>query len=195
MVRLGASMPCATPVPSPRPALTRDDWITAGQELLREGGSTAVKLRPLLVRLGVTSGSFYHHFDDFGAYLDALADHYGDEHLRATVAAIESVPAGQRLHLMRQLRDELAAPELDRAMRVWATSNARAARAVERLDHRLLQLVAEDLVALGFPESEAQLRALIIFAAGIGDPLMFRPWQTDASTRAAALDLLLEPPR
>lgn len=176
----------------PRPALSRDDWITAGQELLREGGITAVKLRPLLQRLGVTSGSFYHHFDDFSGYLTALADDYGERHLQTTVAAIESVAPGQRLHAMRQLGDELAAPQLDRAMRIWATSNERAARAVQRLDHRLLQLIEEDLIALGFDAEEAQLRAMVIFAAGIGEPLMFRPWATTVSTRAKALELLLE---
>lgn len=186
--------PAPASMSRPRPALSRTDWITAGQELLREGGITAVKLRPLLDRLGVTSGSFYHHFNDFAAYLDALADDYGDAHLRMTVAAIESVPPGQRLHRMRELGDALAAPQLDRAMRVWATSNERAARAVERLDHGMLRLVAEDLEALGFSPEDARIRAMVIFAAGIGEALMYRPWATDHGTRAQALDLLLARP-
>lgn len=177
----------------PRSALSRDDWLAAGQDLLREGGITAVKLRPLLDRLGVTSGSFYHHFADFRGYLDALADNYGEAHLQATVEAIEAVSPGQRLHVMRELGDAVEAPQLDRAMRIWATSNERAARAVRRLDHRMLQLVEEDLVALGFDVEEARLRALVIFAAGIGEPLMYRPWDTDVSSRAKALDLLLQP--
>jgi AcrR family transcriptional regulator len=178
----------------PRSALSRTDWITAGQDLMRAGGITEVKLRALVANLGVTSGSFYHHFVDFQGYLDALADDYGERHLEATVAAIEAVPSGQRLHMMREMGDAVAAPELDRAMRVWATSNARAAHAVERLDHALLGLILEDLLTLGFDPEEARLRAMVIFAAGIGEALIYRPWPAPSDERAKALELLLRLP-
>jgi len=54
--------------------LSATDWIQAGQELLRERGISAIKLAALTERLGVSTGSFYHHFADFEQYLGALAD-------------------------------------------------------------------------------------------------------------------------
>lgn len=177
----------------PRALLSRQDWIDAGQELLRKGGITSVKLSPLLGRLGVTSGSFYHHFSDFGAFLDALADDYGTVHLERISAAIESEDPSQRLREMRRLMEAWAAPDLDRAMRVWATSNERAAAAVRQLDGQLLTIIEASLKELGFSDDEARLRALLMFAAGAGRALIFPPWEDDPDAPRKALELLLTP--
>lgn len=177
----------------PRALLSRQDWIDAGQELLRKGGITSVKLSPLLGRLGVTSGSFYHHFADFGAFLDALADDYGTVHLERIAAAIESEDPSERIREMRRLMEAWAAPDLDRAMRVWATSNERAAQAVKRLDGQLLTILETSLIELGFSAEEARLRALVMFAAGAGRSLIFTPWDDDPDAPRQALELLLTP--
>lgn len=177
----------------PRSLLSRQDWIDAGQELLRQGGITSVKLSPLLERLGVTSGSFYHHFSDFGAFLDALADDYGTVHLERIVAAIESDDPSERIREMRRLMEAWATPDLDRAMRVWATSNERAATAVRQLDGQLLSVLEASLKELGFSDDEARLRALLMFAAGAGQALIFPPWEDDPDAPRKALELLLTP--
>ncbi|MFK7914108.1 MAG: TetR/AcrR family transcriptional regulator, partial [Pseudomonadales bacterium] len=62
-----------------RTGKTRQDWVHGGQRLLIKGGINAVKLRALTQQLGVSSGSFYHHFKNFDVYLTALADYYGTE--------------------------------------------------------------------------------------------------------------------
>ena len=54
--------------------LSRRDWILAGQEILREHGVSGVKLAQLTRRLNVSTGSFYHHFANFDAYLGATAE-------------------------------------------------------------------------------------------------------------------------
>lgn len=176
-----------------RALLSRQDWIDAGQELLRTGGITSVKLSPLLARLGVTSGSFYHHFSDFPAFLDALADDYGTVHLERVAAAIESTDPSMRVREMRRLMEAWAAPDLDRAMRVWATSNERAAVAVKRLDGRLLTILESSLIELGFAPDEARLRALLMFAAGAGRSMIYPPWENDPDAPRKALELLMTP--
>ena len=45
--------------------LGRNDWIASGQVILRKSGISAVKLSALTARLGVSIGSFYHHFTNF----------------------------------------------------------------------------------------------------------------------------------
>jgi AcrR family transcriptional regulator len=150
------------------------DWILAGQELLREGGIGAVKLTPLLARLEVTSGSFYHHFRDFPEYRQALADYYGGENVARVTAIVAQVedPA-ERLRTFRRLALEWDIGRLDSAMRVWATSDERARAAVARLDTEFLELIRASFRDLGFSAEQARIRALLAFAAGVGRPLVF----------------------
>jgi AcrR family transcriptional regulator len=175
----------------PRPALGRLDWILAGQQLLISGGLPAVKLAALTRELGVTSGSFYHHFADFRDYLDALADYYGGENIERVVEALEPIsdPA-ERLRLVFALREQWNIARLDSAMRVWASSDDRARTAVARLDDKLIEAVRAAFSELGYSYADARVRALLAFSAGVGQPFLFgRP--SSAEDAAAALELLI----
>ncbi|MFK7931643.1 MAG: TetR/AcrR family transcriptional regulator [Myxococcota bacterium] len=51
--------------------VTRDDWCVAALLALGEGGTSAVRVEPLARTLGVTKGSFYHHFKNRDALFEA----------------------------------------------------------------------------------------------------------------------------
>lgn len=55
---------------------TRDLLLTAGIELLREGGYEYVGTVALLERAGVPRGSFYHHFGSKRAFALAVAERW-----------------------------------------------------------------------------------------------------------------------
>jgi AcrR family transcriptional regulator len=179
---------------SPAPAtLSRQSWIQAGQELLIEGGISNVKLATLTHRLGVTSGSFYHHFTGFRDYLDALADVHGGENVERIMAAVTPMddPAG-RIRALRTLAEEWDVSRLDSAMRVWATTDDRARAAVARLDDHLIEIIRSAFDELGFSYEQGRVRALLAVAAGVGQPFLFgRPAHSDDA--ALALDILLDP--
>ena len=42
--------------------VTRREWLDAGLELLADEGAPAVTIERLTGKLGVTKGSYYHHF-------------------------------------------------------------------------------------------------------------------------------------
>lgn len=175
-----------------KPPLGRLDWIAAGQEALIADGITGVKLSRLTRRLGVTSGSFYHHFSDWQEFLDALADYYGNENVERIVLGIHGVedPA-ERIRLLRTLAEEWDAVRLDSAMRVWGTSNPRARAAVIKLDDYLIETIRGAFVELGFSHREARMRAMLAFAAGVGQQFLFgHPSRLQDATEA--LDLLLD---
>ncbi|HZA04674.1 MAG TPA: TetR family transcriptional regulator, partial [Propionibacteriaceae bacterium] len=60
----------------------RQRWLEAGVEALAEEGAAGLKIDRLTRRLGVTKGSFFHHFAGSAAYQSALL-----KHIEATAAA------------------------------------------------------------------------------------------------------------
>jgi AcrR family transcriptional regulator len=169
---------------------SRTDFIRAGQQLLRDGGVRAVKLRELTRALGVTTGSFYHHFDNFDVYLGELAAEFAlaGEPIAAVLAQLQ--PA-ERVRTLLSIRAESDVPALDRAMRIWAAGDARARDAVERLDHALLKLIEAAFVDLGFDPGESRMRARTAYAAGIGLGMMSAPWPIGADEEDRAVVLFL----
>ena len=70
---------------------TADGWALAALRALAEGGVPAVRVEVLARRLGVTKGSFYHHFESRRQLLDRAVEAW--EQL-ATEQVIETVNAG-----------------------------------------------------------------------------------------------------
>ena len=149
--------------------LGRTDWIDAGAAILRESGITGVKLAALTARLGVSIGSFYHHFTSFEQYLGDLADHYSVERVRfeldiASAGKLGPVARIRRLGTVSLQRDTF---RLDQAMRVWATMDARAEINLRRAEALVLVFLEQAFRDLGFGAKDAALRARILLSVNI----------------------------
>jgi AcrR family transcriptional regulator len=149
--------------------LSRRDWILAGQEMLRECGVSGVKLAPLTRRLSVSTGSFYHHFSDFDAYLGAIAEAFSIDRVQGLLNRARAAgddPVG-RIRALAQLSLEDHTFELDRAMRIWATMDQRAEITVRKAEELVLAFLTEAFRDLGFAAGEARLRAGILLSVNI----------------------------
>jgi AcrR family transcriptional regulator len=150
--------------------LTRRDWLEAGQALLRKRGVAGLKLRPLAASLGISTGSFYHHFADFDAFLAELARYYSGEqlaeHLRVVHA--EATTAYDRIVRASQIAHEVVLSELIAAMRAWARRDPAVAVEVDTLEQGLLAFLAECFADLGFTADEASVRAFVLLSAASG---------------------------
>src|SRR5450432_2736458 len=115
---------------------TAEDWIKTASRRLAAAGSEAMAIEPLAKAMGVTKGSFYWHFADRPALLEAVI---ADWEARATAPLLERLrrsgrePAERLAALMHTVAAE-GKGSLDPAMRAWAHSEARAAAAVGRVD-------------------------------------------------------------
>lgn len=58
-----------------RSVASMEAMLVAGEELFREGGSSAVTLEAVIGRAGVSTGSFYSRFGDMEGFLDAIHEH------------------------------------------------------------------------------------------------------------------------
>lgn len=110
-----------------------EEFFNAAIKTLAENGAEGLTVNALCARLGVTKGSFYHHFADTDAFVVAL--------MRAWTATLESVIAGlvEQPDPIGQLEDVLVVwqtmpHEAEGAIRAWARTNATVAEAVRRQD-------------------------------------------------------------
>ena len=150
--------------------LSVDDWVTAALELLAQGGVGAVKIDRLCVRLGVTKGSFYWHFEDLDAFLAAVAERWGDDRdsLRNRFAELGELPPRERIAAMMEVLFDPSEWPLDRAVREWARTDERVRERVARSDRWVALQVRKALLELGFSKEEAEIRADGLFYAGVG---------------------------
>lgn len=155
----------------PTAPLARRDWLEAGQQLLRTAGVGGLKLRALADSLGISTGSFYHHFSDFDAYLVALAKYYSGEQLAANIATVlrEAHTPYDRIVRASHLARDTALPELIAAMRAWARRDERVAPEVAVLEQGLIDFLAECFKGLGFTQEQAVVRAFVMLAVAGGE--------------------------
>jgi AcrR family transcriptional regulator len=155
--------------------LSAKDWLDAGLRALAASGFTALKAEPLAKALKVSRGSFYWHFTDLNAYHAAVLAHWREIAAERIIADLESVPKGEspvRLLLSRTFSGRLS---LEKAVRSWATSDARARAAVQAIDRRRLDYVAMLLRNTGQPSDIARARAQILYWAFVGYALSDKP--------------------
>ncbi|HEX4788650.1 MAG TPA: TetR/AcrR family transcriptional regulator [Actinospica sp.] len=77
--------------PRERRTLTRADWIGTAVEALARDGLRAVAVEPLAERLGATKGSFYWHFRDRNALLQAAVEHWEAAVIDESIARLEEI--------------------------------------------------------------------------------------------------------
>jgi AcrR family transcriptional regulator len=119
--------------------VTRQDWLNAALQLLADEGAAALTLQRLLARLGVSHGSFYHHFANRQALTDAMLA-YWEQHMTVDIVADSdrSRDTGHRVSgLIDQGNDffSLQSP-LENAIRSWAQANEHVRQVLERVDHQ-----------------------------------------------------------
>lgn len=123
--------------------LTREKWIEAGINQLKELGPTAVSGEKIARRLDVTRGSFYHHFNNMDDFVNALLKHW--EH-HQTIQILNPPLAENSPEVRMNLLLESAwnsDADLEIAIRQWAFINEEVRSRVERTDRlRLGYLIA-----------------------------------------------------
>lgn len=159
-----------------RTTLNRNDYFEAGLELLAEGGVAEQTIAKLCERLGITKGSFYHHFTSLGDFRQQLLA-YWEANQEAKINAAE--PA---------VVDWVAPPAntVDAAVRAWGQSDAAAAAAQGRVDALRTKSAVRDLKAAGVSAERARGLSNIGLAIQIGVETGGTGW--DRKTRKSIVD-------
>ncbi len=158
-----------------KPRLNRQDWIDAALDLLIAAGIDAVRIDRLANTLGVTRGSFYHHFSGRSDLLHDLLDYWAQRwtyDVRDQIANLGLDASTSLLALMRAIRSNKAA-NFDAPFRAWALHDPMAREVVSKVDQARLDFIQSQFEAIGFQGLEAENRARLFLYYEAAAPAMF----------------------
>ncbi|WP_309059988.1 TetR/AcrR family transcriptional regulator [Streptomyces sp.] len=154
-----------------RPRLSARDWADAALAAMREGGLAAVAVEPLAARLGTTKGSFYWHFANRDALVEAALERWAETETEAAIARLEAeTEPDPGLRLRRLLAEAVrSAAEDPLEVALLATADdPRVATVLDRVTRRRIAYVARQFAEAGFPEPEARRRGLLAYSVYLG---------------------------
>ncbi len=137
-------------------------------ELLARDGPKAVSVTGLCAALSVSTGSFYHHFAGWDAFLAGFLLHW--EHQQTTRVielALRHEDPTERFLVMAELAVAVPhAPEA--AIRAWAYGDATVAAAQQRVDQERLGFAEEVIFGLIPDRRRARVLAVHLVATFYG---------------------------
>lgn len=159
------------------PRFDREAWLAAALDVLAEEGQAKLRIDKLAADLGVTKGSFYHHFrsrDDFvQQLLDYWSRNYTDRFIEE-ISALEVSPQDRVLEMMRLIvRERL--DRFDIAFRSWAAQEPSVAETVLNVDTRRHFFCRSLFAEMGFEGAELEFRTHAFLAYQVGKGVIYVP--------------------
>lgn len=145
------------------------DWERAVLEAIAEGGLEAISIEALARALGVTKGSFYWHFENREALLDAALRRWRKQSTEDVIAGLAAVrsPLERLRALIARALEEPVHGRLEIAF-VAAASHPLVGPVLRRVAAARLRFVAGVFEDLGLAREQARRRALLVYAAFVG---------------------------
>jgi AcrR family transcriptional regulator len=156
-----------------RASLSAQDWTAAALDALARGGLAAVAVEPLAKSLGTTKGSFYWHFADRNALIEAALERWEQRDTDRVIAVAEQAPdvASRLRHLLRlvftAVQGDAAAGSVELALQA-NVSNPLVARTLARVTAQRLAYLNSLFTELGLSKDRARDRSLLAYAAFLG---------------------------
>lgn len=147
---------------------SRETWLDEGLTFLQKSGIDEVRIDTLCTRLGMTKGSFYHHFKNHQTYLQALLDYWEEKY---TSAFIDYAEKGMTpLEKIKRLNEVAlsAYDDPETHIRAWAITDKQAKATLSRVDQRRIDYLVKLYTELGISKKQALITSRVIYATLIG---------------------------
>jgi AcrR family transcriptional regulator len=151
--------------------VTKQDWVELALKQLAASGYRSVTLEILLNRLGVSHGSFYHHFKNRHELTQAMLEHWEQAMtLNIVQRNNDARDISQRIDHLVDIGEELFELQtpLENAIRTWSQSDDLVKvtmRRVDRLRRQHCQSLAELVTA---DKSRAKILGDLVHAVFVG---------------------------
>lgn len=184
-----------------RPQLDREHWIRFATEVLAHEGLAGIRVESLARALNVTKGSFYWHFKDRQALLNAIIAEWKTERIHETQQDVIASSAQAKAQIHAIIDRYSTRPDeyrllLELAIRDWARRDAHVAGVVEAVDLARRTRATHLFEQAGFAPEEARTRALLLFTHVFGLSMMMFEKQICADLaqhHAAIAHLICQP--
>ena len=144
--------------------------MRAALEILADHGIDGVRVEVLAKQLGVTKGSFYWHFKDRDALLNAILDTWRRQATLRIISRLDQTAQGSAGRLRQLLNLPFGGPRSERgadvelALRLWGRQDASAHTALAEVDALRLHYIAGLLEDCGYAADVAKARAVLAYA-------------------------------
>lgn len=145
------------------PRYDRNAWLEAAVRVLTREGQAQLRIDSLAAELGVTKGSFYHHFRNREDFVEKIIDFWSaafTDYVVETIDAMDAPPRDRLLKLTEMIEAEGLA-RYDFAFRSWAAQNAKVAEKVREVDEKRFAYIRSIFREMGFKGAELDMRAEI----------------------------------
>lgn len=162
---------------------TKQDWFTTGLETLVRQGLSGLTIDNLCQSLGVTKGSFYHHFKNHQDYQAQLLAFWQEKDTGQVVEAASQVEGLPRkidglIQVLGSRSVETASPEL--AIRAWALQDENVSGYIAQIDGQRVHLIVKMLEEVVDDGQRAYLLARMLYAMLVGSYSIIPPIERDA---------------
>ena len=161
----------------PKKRLTRSCWQEVALELLKKDGINAVTVDALATQLGITRGSFYHHFKDRNDLAREMLAYWKQKwtvELRDDVDAL-GLDGLQSLTALANLITHRKASGYDIAVRAWAIHDDLAREAMEESDKIRLDFIRKQFAKIGFKDLDLENRSRLFLYSAMAELSFFDP--------------------
>lgn len=173
---------------TPSRRLARTDWARAALAAIADSGLAGVAVEPLARRLGTTKGSFYWHFTNREALIEAALDLWEQEHTEAVIVRVDREPDPlQRLRLLLTTAIMLAQEDVIDAAVLASGNHPLVAPVLTRVTERRVGYLAGLFRRLGFSPAQARDRGLLAYTAYLGHTQLIQAGLSIAPAHGAGL--------
>jgi AcrR family transcriptional regulator len=155
---------------------TKRRWLEEGFTLLEERGAEALTIETLSDRLGVTKGSFYHHFTNYQNFKESLLVFFEEERTLQIIQLAEQA-ALPRQKWERVIQATLKPSRLEVAIRAWSLQDLVVQDHQRRIDQQRIAYLEEVAYAQNGDRLHATQVARVFYSIYIGSQHIIPPIQ------------------
>ena len=147
---------------------TQTDYYNAAFDLLASDGPRALTIAKLCHALGVSKGSFYHHFDGIPDFTAKFLDYWEHWESADVEVMLEKVEPVERLQLAKIVATWEIHHEAETAIRAMARTNPEIGAVMRRVDDKREDVIFRVFVTVGMEEDRARVLARLGIAVLVG---------------------------
>jgi AcrR family transcriptional regulator len=139
--------------------VSREAYFETGLDVLSDLGYGGLKLAEVCTRLGVTTGSFYHYFDNWSSYTHELVNHWQQARTTKLVEWVRAEPdPRRRIDTLIQIGLDLP-HGAEAAIRAWSTADAKVYAVQVEVDRERHDILRESALEILGNRRQAELFA------------------------------------